>query len=90
MPMTSAVAPAFTARHLRAAIIFDNLHMLHDIISDILVTDQIPRSAKRAAIYAALREFQDGKHNTMELEHWRMMGEHMGVEKMGGRAGVEH
>jgi hypothetical protein len=91
MPMTSAVAPAFAGRHLRAAIIFDNLHMLHDIISDILVSDRIPRGEKRAAIYAALREFQDDQHNTMELEHWRMMGEHMGgVEKMGGRAGVVH
>lgn len=88
MPMTSAVAPLFSARHERAAIIFDNLHMLHDIISDILVSDQIPRAEKRAAIYEALREFQDGSRNTMELEHWRMMAEHMGgVEKMGGRAG---
>ena len=88
MPMTAAVAPLFSERHLRAAIIFDNLHMLHDIISDILVSDRIPRAGKREAIYAALREFQDDKHNTMELEHWKMMGDHMGgVEKMGGRAG---
>ena len=88
MPMTSAVAPLFSERHPRAAIIFDNLHMLHDIISDILVSTQIPKSGKRDAIYAALREFQDGSRNTMELEHWRMMGEHMGgVAKMGGRAG---
>lgn len=88
MPMTSAVAPVFSARHERAAIIFDNLHMLHDIISDILVSDRIPREGKRDAIYATLREFQDGSRNTMDLDHWRMMGEHMGgVEKMGGRAG---
>ena len=90
MPMTSAVAPAFSQRHPRAAIVFDNLHMLHDIISDILVSDRVPRAGKRDAIYAALREFQDGEHNTMEMEHWWMMGDHMGgVEKMGGRAGTK-
>ncbi len=90
MPMTSAVAPVFSARHTRAAIIFDNLHMLHDIISDILVSDRIPREGKRDAIYAALREFQDAGRNTMDMDHWRMMGEHMGgVEKMGGRAGIK-
>jgi hypothetical protein len=88
MPMTSAVAPVFSERHPRAAVIFDNLHMLHDIISDILVSDVVPRAGKREAIYAALREFQDGERNTMEMEHWRMMADHMGgVEKMGGRAG---
>jgi hypothetical protein len=88
MPMTSAVAPVFSKRHPRAAVIFDNLHMLHDIISDILVSDRVPRDGKREEIYAALREFQDGDRNTMEMEHWWMMADHMGgVEKMGGRAG---
>jgi hypothetical protein len=46
MPMTSAIAPRFSAAHPRAAIIFDNLHMMHGIISDILVADTIPHNAK--------------------------------------------
>jgi hypothetical protein len=36
MPMTAAIAPEFSRRHPRAAVIFDNLHMKHDIISDVL------------------------------------------------------
>ena len=52
MPMTSAVAPEFTRRHPRAAAIFDNLHMLHDNIIDILASEQLPTwEAKRAEIY---------------------------------------
>ena len=39
MPMTSAIAPRFSRAHPRAAVIFDNLHMMHDIISDILTAD---------------------------------------------------
>ncbi len=46
MPMTSAVAPKFSAAHPRAAVIFDNLHMMHDIISDILTADTIPHDKK--------------------------------------------
>jgi hypothetical protein len=88
MPMTSGVAPRFSERHPRAAVIFDNLHMMHDIISDILASPEVPRSAKARVIEAALDEFQDGTRNVMSMEHWWMMADHMGgVEKMGGVAG---
>lgn len=87
MPMTATVAPLFTARHPRAAVIFDNLHMMHDIISDILASDSVPRARKREVIYRALAEFQDPTRNVMTMEDWLMMGEMMGgIEAMGGPA----
>ena len=46
MPMTAAVAPNFSRRHPRAAVIFDNLHMMHDIISDILIADSVSRAGE--------------------------------------------
>ena len=73
MPMTPMVAPVFAGRHPRAAAIFDNLHSLHDIISDILVSDLVAPDAKRAAIAAALAEFRDGTRNVMSAEEWRGM-----------------
>ncbi len=85
MPMTTAIAPRFTERHPRAAAIFDNLHMLHDIISDVLAADTVPRSGKAAAITAALDEFQDASRNIMDRDHWLNMAEHMGdLDAMGG------
>jgi hypothetical protein len=69
MPMTLDVAPAFAARHPRAAAIFDNLHMMHDIIADILASDTVPAARKRAEIYAALSEFQDGSRNLVPTGH---------------------
>jgi hypothetical protein len=85
MPMTSAVAPEFSRRHPRAAVIFDNLHMLHDIISDILLSESVPASGKRAEIYRQLDEFRDPVRNVMSMEEWWGMGEMMGgVEAMGG------
>lgn len=87
MPMTSAIAPQFSAAHPRAAIIFDNLHMTHDIISDILASDTVPGARKREVIYAALDQMQDPTRDIMTMDEWRNMGEMMGgVGIMGGPA----
>ncbi|MGH7629734.1 MAG: YybH family protein [Gemmatimonadales bacterium] len=87
MPMTSAIAPRFTAAHPRAAAIFDNLHMMHDIISDILAADTVPENRKRVVIYAALDEFQDSTRNVMTRDQWLHMADHMGgIGAMGGPA----
>ncbi|MEZ0332951.1 MAG: hypothetical protein ACAI18_03000, partial [Gemmatimonadales bacterium] len=87
MPMASAIAPRFSARHPRAAAIFDNLHMMHDIISDILTADTIPHDRKRQVIYAQLDELRDSTRNTMSWDEWRNMAEMMGgVAVMGGAA----
>jgi hypothetical protein len=69
MPMTPQVAPIFAARHPRAAAIFDNLHMMHDIIADILASEKVPPEKKRLEIYRALTEFQDGSRNAMAPGH---------------------
>jgi ketosteroid isomerase-like protein len=85
MPMTATIAPRFTARHPRAAAIFDNLHIMHDIISDILAADTVPRDRKRHVIYEALEEFRDSTRNVMSRDEWLMMGDHMGgIMAMGG------
>jgi hypothetical protein len=87
MPMTSAVAPEFSRRHLRAALIFDNLHMMHDIISDVLASPMIPAGRKRQVIYQQLAEFRSSRTNVIPLEEWREMAMHMGgVAAMGGPA----
>jgi len=88
MPMTAAVAPVFSARHQRAAVIFDNLHMLHDIISDVLASPKVARADKGRVINEVLDEFQNPTTNLIDWDHWRMMADHMGgVDKMGGVAG---
>ena len=87
MPMASAVAPKFSAAHPRAAVIFDNLHMMHDIISDVLTADTIPHEKKGQMIDQQLDKLQDPTRDVMSLDEWKMMADHMGgVEMMGGRA----
>jgi len=58
MPLTAELSPLFAARYPEIANIFDNLHMLHDNISDILSSEQLPsREEKRTEIYRILNSY---------------------------------
>jgi hypothetical protein len=86
MPMTAAVAPTFTARYPEAAAIFDNLHSMHDVVSDVLANPSVPRDRKRHELMLAARRFRDDTSHVMTVDAWRTMAHHMGVENMGGPA----
>jgi ketosteroid isomerase-like protein len=86
MPMTVAVAPKFAERYPEAAIIFDNLHSMHDVVSDILTNPAVPRERKRAEILLAAQRYRDDTTEVMTVPAWRVMSEHMGIENMGGPA----
>ncbi len=58
MPLTAELSPQFAARYPEVAHIFDNLHMLHDNISDILASERLPTwEAKRAEIYRVVNTY---------------------------------
>ena len=86
MPMTAAIAPTFAKRYQEAAIIFDNLHAMHDVVSDILTNDMVPHDLKRAAILEAGSRYRDASSFLMPVAEWATMGEMMGVANMGGPA----
>jgi hypothetical protein len=84
MPMSAAIAPEFSRRYTEAAIIFDNLHSLHDVVSDILANPDVPRAQKRKVILEAAARYRDDTSNVTTVEAWRTMASEMGVENMGG------
>ncbi len=86
MPMTAAIAPTFTARYPEAAIIFDNLHSMHDVVSDILANPNVTRNQKRARIMEAARRYRDSSSFVQTVDEWREMAQMMGIENMGGAA----
>jgi hypothetical protein len=86
MPMTPAIAPRFAARYPEASIIFDNLHSLHDVVSDVLASPVVPDSKKREAILRAAAAYRDDTTAIMTVAEWRGMAAMMGVERMGGVA----
>jgi hypothetical protein len=84
MPMTAAVAPRFAERYPEAAIIFDNLHGMHDVISDILASPKVPRERKREEILRAAERYRDATSFVMTQAEWLQMSQAMGVQNMGG------
>ncbi|HSJ64347.1 MAG TPA: nuclear transport factor 2 family protein [Gemmatimonadaceae bacterium] len=86
MPMTAVVAPEFTARYPEIAIIFDNLHAMHDVISDVLASPEVPKKRKRAEILLAGQRYRDDTSFAMTRDEWIAMARAMGAENMGGVA----
>jgi hypothetical protein len=84
MPMGPAIAPEFSRRYEEATIIFDNLHGLHDVISDILANPDVARPAKRAEILRAAARYRDDTSFVTTVAEWRQMAADMGVENQGG------
>ena len=86
MPMTAAVAPVFASRYPEAAIIFDNLHAMHDVVSDILASPRVRRGEKRRELLTAAARYRDSTSFVTSRADWLTMSREMGVERMGGPA----
>jgi hypothetical protein len=86
MPMTPVIAPTFAARYPEAAIIFDNLHGMHDVISDILASEKVPREKKREEILGVAARYRDSLSYVTSRKEWLEMADMMGIQNMGGPA----
>ena len=77
MPLTSELSPQFAARYPEVAHIFDNLHMLHDNISDILTSERLPTwEAKRAEIYRVVNTYYLATADATNPMILQTIGEH--------------
>jgi hypothetical protein len=54
MPMFAETSPRFSEKYPYIANAFDNLHMLHDMVNDILASDWIPEDKKEEQILRAI------------------------------------
>jgi len=88
MPQSPEIAPLFSARYPEAAIIFDNLHSLHDVVSDVLANSAIPRDQKRRKILEAAARYRDDTSSIVSIDEWKEMARAMGVANMGGAAPI--
>ena len=84
MPQSPEIAPTFSSRYPDAAIIFDNLHSLHDVVSDVLADEEIPRNGKRRLILDAAARYRDDKSSIVSMDDWKAMARSMGLANMGG------
>ena len=85
-PFTPGIAPEFARQYPDAAAILDNLHLLEDALVDILVSPEVPRSAKRQESLRAAGAFRGDSAFVVGYMEWIRTGEIFGVENMGGPA----
>jgi hypothetical protein len=88
MPQSPAIAPAFSSRYPEAAVIFDNLHSLHDVVSDVLADERIRHGDKRRLILEAASRYRDDTSSLVSIDDWKEMAHAMGLAKMGGPAPI--
>lgn len=85
MPMLSESAPEFSRRYPEVAAIFDNLHMLHDNVDDVLSRPDLYPTirAKRDRILAIHQIYLHANHVAGRYHQYHMPG-------MGGMQGMQH
>jgi hypothetical protein len=66
MPMFAEVSPRFAARFPQIANTFDNLHMLHDMVNDILASDWMSEEQKETQIKRAIWMVSAQAHKGMK------------------------
>jgi hypothetical protein len=86
MPMAAAIAPAFSARYPEAAIVFDNLHALHDVAADTLAAPGLSTSERRRLLLGAVAAYRDDVTQATTVAEWREMSTMMDAGRMGGTA----
>lgn len=62
MPMTAETSPRFAKRFPDIANLFDNLHMLHDMVNDILVSPDLTDVQKDGQVKAAIWMMMEASH----------------------------
>jgi hypothetical protein len=99
MPMFAAQSPRFAQRFPEIANTFDNLHMLHDMVNDILASDWISEAEKEQQIKRGIWMVMAANHEGMQpgktygadkLHDHRFMEGMPGMGWMGDIEGVNH
>jgi hypothetical protein len=99
MPMFAENSPRFAERFPEIANTFDNLHMLHDLVNDVLASEWMSAKQQEEQITRAIWLFMAANHEGMEagkiygnnkLHDHRFMEGMPGMGWMGDIEGVEH
>ena len=76
MPLMGEVAPKFTRMFPAAAHIFDNLHMMHDVVNDIMADERLSLREKEAEIERMRRNMSYAAQDVVVAPGMPMHGGH--------------
>ncbi len=84
LPLAPAIAPGLVALHDRAASIIDNLHMMLDVIADVLVHPTVPD--RRAAVATVIEQFSTRQYRCVQVDEWIVVALRHSIFAQGGPA----
>lgn len=84
LPLTPSIAPGLVAMHSRAGAILDNLNMMHDVLSDVLVAPEV--EDVRAAVDQVVEQFLDPTYRVVPRNDWIVMALRHSIFNQGGPA----
>jgi len=84
LPLTPAIAPGLVALHEGAASIIDNLHMMLDVLADVLAHPAVRN--RRAAVETVIAQFSDREYRCVQADEWIVVALRHSIFAQGGPA----
>jgi hypothetical protein len=84
LPLAPAIAPGLVATHDRTAAIIDNLHMMLDVLADVLVHPGVKN--RRAAVQTVVEQFSTRDHRCVQVDEWIVVALRHSIFAQGGPA----
>ncbi len=84
LPLTPAIAPGLVALHERSASVIDNLHMLLDVLADVLVHPSATN--RRAAVNTVVDQFSTRQYRCVQVDEWIVVALRHSIFAQGGPA----
>jgi hypothetical protein len=84
LPLAPAIAPGLTLVHERAASIVDNLNMMLDVLTDVLVHPGV--TDRQAAVNEVMAQFTNREYRCVQAEEWMVVALRHSIFAQGGPA----
>jgi hypothetical protein len=84
LPLAPAIAPGFVALHERGAAIIDNLNIMLDVLTDVLVHPDI--RDRRTVIDQVVAQFTDRQYRCVQTDEWIVVALRHSIYAQGGPA----
>ena len=84
LPLTPAIAPGLVALQEPAAAIVDNLHMMLDVLADVLAHPAVTN--RRAAIDTVIEQFSNRQYRCVQVDEWIVVALRHSIFAQGGPA----
>ena len=84
LPLAPAIAPGLVLLHDRSASIIDNLNMMLDVLTDVLVHPKVAN--RRVAVDDVIAQFTDRQYRCVQIDEWIILALRHSIFAQGGPA----